>query len=94
MNVQAGSRFINQWHSKYFSQVLPFVIPRMVSGPDYDPDNRWRRRFADAPFVTPLEFTRGFARRVEAQCRNDWSAVPILRSVLFKYQAEHTMCVP
>ncbi len=94
MNVQAGSRFINQWHSKYFSQVLPFVIPRMVSGPDYDPDNRWRRRFADAPFVTPLEFTRGFARRVEAQCRNDWSAVPILRSVLFKHQAEHTMCVP
>ena len=94
MHVHAGSRFINQWHSKYVSQVLPFVIPRMVSGPDYDPEDRWRRREADAPWVTPLEFTRGFARRVEAQCRNDWSAVPILRSVFFKYQAEHTMCRP
>ena len=91
MHVQTGSRFINQWHSKYFSQILPFVIPRMVSGPDYDPLDRWRRREADAPLVTPMEFTRGFARRVEAQCRNDWNAVPILRSVFFKHQAEHTM---
>ena len=94
INVQAGSRFIDQWQPKYFSEVLPFVIPRMVSGPDYDPVNRWRRRFEDAPLVSPMEFTRGFARRVEAQCRHDWSAVPIVRSVSFKHQAENTMRGP
>ena len=26
---------IVQFHSKYFSQILPFVIPRMMSGPDF-----------------------------------------------------------
>ena len=35
LHVRTGTKFIFQWHSKYFSQVLPFVIPRMVSGPDY-----------------------------------------------------------
>jgi hypothetical protein len=93
LHVHAGREFINQWHSKYFSQVLPFVIPRMVSGPDYETETtkRWRRVYEDAPFVSSLEFTRGFPRRVEAQCRNDWLAVPIVRSVHFKYTAEHTM---
>jgi hypothetical protein len=40
--------------------------------------------------VTPLDFMRGFARRVEAQIRNDAAAVPIVRSVWFKWTAEHT----
>jgi hypothetical protein len=48
LHVQTGSRFIDQWQSKYFSQVLPWVIPRMVSGPDYDPERKWRRR-VDSP---------------------------------------------
>jgi hypothetical protein len=39
------------------------------------------------------EFTAGFARRVEAQCRTDWTALPIIRSVAYKFQAEHTMGV-
>ena len=69
---------------------MPFVIPRMVSGPDYFPEDRWRRH-EKAPLVSSSEFTRGFARRVESQCRNDWTAVPIVRSVHFKFQAEHTM---
>ena len=33
----------------------------------------------------------GFARRVEASCRTDWSALPILRSVAYKWTVEHTM---
>ena len=41
--------------------------------------------------MTSAEFTRGFARRVESQCRNDWTALPIVRGVHFKFQAEHTM---
>ena len=47
INVQTGHQLISQWESKYISQVLPFVIPFMVSGPDYsfhDKQNRWRRR--------------------------------------------------
>ena len=79
-----------EFHSKYTSQVLPFVVPRMVSGPDYYPDRRWRRH-ADAPLVTPREFTSGFARRAEAQCRTSWDALPIVRSVAYKFTAEHTM---
>ena len=34
VHVQTGGKAILQWHSKYLSQVLPCVIPRMVSGPD------------------------------------------------------------
>jgi len=35
IEVQTGHKLISQWESKYISQVLPFVIPFMVSGPDY-----------------------------------------------------------
>ena len=90
LHIRTGNEFLNQWHSKYYSQVFPFVIPRMVSGPDFDPQNKWRRR-PDAPFVTSQEFTRGVARRVEAQCRNDWLFMPSIRSVDFIHTAEHTM---
>ena len=64
----------------------------MVSGPDYFPDQRWRRTHPDAPWVTPDEFIAGMARRAESQFRNDWTAVPIMRSVGFKWKAVHTMC--
>ena len=56
LHISSSSKWLVQWTPKYFSQVLPFVMPRMVSGPDYDPDNRWRRRFEDAPFVGALDF--------------------------------------
>ena len=45
--AQTGKELIPQWHSQYFSQILPFVIPYMVSGPDYsffEQATRWRRR--------------------------------------------------
>ena len=32
IDVQTGHKLISQWESKYISQVLPFVIPFMVSG--------------------------------------------------------------
>ena len=89
--VQTGSKLIPQWHSKYFAQVQPFVIPRMVSGPDYDMLNRWRRQYEDAPCVSPQAFVAGFARRVESNGRTDWSALPIMRSVAYKHSVEHTM---
>ena len=63
----------------------------MVSGPDFFPDQRWRRKHPEAPWVTPDEFIGGVARRIESQCRNDWTAVPVMRSVGFKWKAEHTM---
>lgn len=89
LHVQTGTQLISQWHSKYISQINPYVIPRMVSGPDYDLDNRWRRT-KDAAVVSSAEFSRLLARRCEGQVRMDWSCVPIVRSVHFKYTAEHT----
>ena len=68
---------------------LPFVIPRMVSGPDYPKRPRWRRVYDDAPEVTPTEFLRGLARRAEAQIRNDQAAIPIARSNWFQYTVEN-----
>ena len=91
LRVMTGGQKIPQWHSKYLSQIMPFVIPRMVSGPDFFPNDRWRRTFEDAPLVSVQEFTAGFSRRVEAQCRTDWAALPIIRSVGYKFAAEHTM---
>ena len=90
LTVETGNKFIPQWHGKYFSQIMPFVIPRMVSGPDFDPEKRWRRD-KEAAIVDPSVFCAGFARRVEASCRTDWSALPIVRTVTFKWVAEHTM---
>ena len=33
---------------------------------------------------------KGFARRVERQVTTDWTAVPIIRSVWYKYTVEHS----
>ena len=40
--MQTGNRFRSQWCPQYFSEVLPFVIPRMVSGPDFREEAGWR----------------------------------------------------
>ena len=87
---------MSQWESKYFSQILPFVFPRMCSGPDFNPDKlKWHRSDSSAE-VTPVEFTKAMARRVEGQIRNDFAAVPIIRSVCYKWMIEHasTMIIP
>ena len=55
LHVRTGFNPLRQWHSKYFSHVLPFVIPRMVSGPDFDAEERWRR-IPGAPWVSPIDF--------------------------------------
>ena len=93
--AKTGSKLIEQWHSKYFSQIFPFVMPRMVSGPDFSPntEERWRRRFDNTPFVSIRQFVGGFARRIEAACRTDWMALPVMRSVAYKWVAEHTMSI-
>ena len=80
-----------QWHSRHFAEIMPFVFPFMTSGPDYtfyQQKERWRRgkmQESEAPWVTPIEFVAGFARRCESQTRRDWSALPIIRSICFKY---------
>ena len=90
LHIQTGNDFVKQWQSQYFSQIMPFVIPRMCSGPDFDKENRWRRTSDDYPFVRFQDFVRGFPRRVEAAVRNDATAVPIVRSVYFKWAVEHS----
>ena len=98
--AKTGKELIPQWHAQYFLQILPFVIPYMVSGPDYtffEQAKRWRRRdvggYLPAPWVTAAKFTAGFARRCESQCRLDWSVLPIIRSVNFKYGRNHGLAV-
>ena len=94
LHLETGGKMIFQWHSKYTSQVLPFVMPKMVSGPDYYPDRRWRRCTEDgAALVSVPAFVAGFARRVEASCRTDWSASPIVRSAGYQFVAEHSMAL-
>ena len=95
LDIQTGNKLLSQWESKYFSLILPFVIPRMVSGPDFRPEDKWRR-LETSPVVSPHEFTRGMARRVEGQIRNDATAIPIMRSVCYKWTVEHAsnMVVP
>ena len=97
LQIQTGHQLIPQWNSKYFSQIFPFVIPFMVSGPDFEfgdteGANRWRRRdFGSklrAPWVSADTFLAGFARRCESQCRHDWTALPVMRTVTFQYKAQ------
>jgi hypothetical protein len=84
--VQTGSQFLPQWESSYISEIQPFCIPYNVSGVDYRPTKkRWRRTAPDAPAVSSTDFTRGAARRVEGQTRNDWSFVPLLRNLHFRW---------
>ena len=100
ISVQTGQEPLPQWNGQYFSQVLPFAIPYMVSGPDFEFHNvqkRWRRgtvggsqsaRFLPAPLVPAKKFCSAFSRRVESQCRRSWEALPVIRSVIYKYNVE------
>ena len=94
LHIQTGSKFLPQWHSRYSAQILPFVIPRMCSGPDYSEDDRWRRgsKLTD-PIVTPAAWMKGLTRSVLAQVRNDAVAIPITRSTWFRHAAEHSVSV-
>jgi hypothetical protein len=63
LHIHTGNDLVSQWESKYFSMIMPFVFPRMCSGPDFTPDKKWRRG-VDSPAVTPMEFNRAMARRL------------------------------
>ena len=67
----------------------------MTSGPDFDATKKWRR-LEDAAFVSPIDFNRGMARRIEGQVRTDATALPIIRSACYKWSVEHKgdMSVP
>ena len=90
LQIQTGSDLVDQWESYYVSQAFPWTLPRMVGGPDYWPTRRWRRTEKDAAPVSPLEFTRGMARRVEGQMREDWAFVPLIRNLFFRWQLLRT----
>lgn len=93
LDVKLDRKFIPQWHTKYFSQIMPFEMPRMVSGPDFARAPRWRRqgKWGDenySAWVTPTAFLRAFCRRVELQTATSWTAVPIVRSVWYRHYIE------
>ena len=66
LHIQTGSKHLSQCESKYFSQALQFVMPRMVSGPDFKEDEKWCRGVNSA-VVRPMEFNYRMARRIEGQ---------------------------
>ena len=62
----------------------------MVSGPDYDPENPYRRTYEDAALVTSTAFLRAMARSCLAQVRQDFMFLPQVRAVWYKHRVEHT----
>ena len=82
LHIQTGNKLQSQWESKYLSKALPFCFPRMASGPDFNPDKKWRR-LPDSASVTPMEFNRGMARRVEGRIRNHSVCLPIIGRVCY-----------
>ena len=94
LRIQTSETLMSQWHSLHFAEILPFVIPFMVSGPDYafyQAKKRGRRGTEDDPYalwVSPLRFVAAVARRCESQMKRDWCALPIMRSICFKHAVE------
>jgi hypothetical protein len=86
MSITTGASMVPQWETQYFSRVFPFVMPRMVGGPEFSPLRRWRRR-GDAAFVTLKQWTKGIVRRAEGQFRSDWAFIPAIWNCLFRFTA-------
>ena len=87
LHTKTDDVFQEQWCGKFFSYALLVVIPRMVSGPDLP----WRPRFRRSEQHAGVNFTtflQGFAKRVENQCRSDFTALPIIRSVWYRFMAQ------
>ncbi len=54
MHTQTDNTFLNQWQTQYTSQVLPFVIPKCVSGPDYPGQLRYRRKHDPEEYIAAM----------------------------------------
>ena len=88
LQIQTGSEMPEQWNGKYICKAMPFTIPRCIEGPCFFPDTLETNTLqTPGEMGTITQFLRGFTRRIEAQCGSDWSAIPILRSLWFKYTA-------
>ena len=89
LQLETGCEMQEQWRGDYISKALPFTIPKPIKGPTFFPSAaELASGLQDGrPLLTITTFLRGFVRRVENLCHSDWSAVPILRSLWFKYTA-------
>ena len=87
LELETGCDMQEQWTGAYVSQALPFIIPRLISGPTFFPtaEDVAAAEAASRPLLTITAFLHGFVRRVENLCHADWTAVPVLRSLWFKY---------
>ena len=85
VNIQTGSDLLAQFNTEYIPKVFNLTLPRQVGGPDFpgSGQQRWRRRFDDAPQLTLSCYTSMLAKRVEAQVRWDWDLVPGLHTLSF-----------
>ena len=91
MQLQTGYDMQDQWRGHFLSQAMPFTIPRLISGPDFFPGERENAGPEDGlplrPTLSPTAFLNAFARRNEAQCRANWTALPVFRSLWYNYMA-------
>ena len=91
MMIRTGHDMVDQWRGHFVSKAMPFTIPRLISGPDFFPGEREKPDAEDGlplrPTMSPTAFLNAFARRSESQCRADWTALPIFRSLWYNFMA-------
>ena len=82
VEVQTGSRLLEQFHGDYIPRVFHFTLPRFVGGPDLA--NRPRFRHGEEAAAVPFNaFCRIMPRKAEAQMRWDWNFIPAVWSLSF-----------
>ena len=81
--MRTGSNLLDQFKTSYIPRVFNLTLPWYVGGPDFENQDRFRRRFADAPWLTLDAFSSMIPSRVEAQMRWDWDLAPALWSLAF-----------
>ena len=91
MELQTGYHMQDQWRGDFISKAMPFTIPRLISGPDFFPGERQSAEPQDGlplrPAMSPTAFLNALARRNEAQCRANWTALPVFRSLWYNFIA-------
>ena len=98
---QTDVEMIDQWNREYPSAAWPFAFSFPCGGPDYPRGHKrvYTTQRARGPLLEnenndltpkPVDLSTwvaGIARRVEAQIRGDWTLIPALRNLWFRFSA-------
>ena len=85
MKLQTSRDMVDQVRGNFVSKAKPFTVPRLISGADFLPGEREQPDPEDGfplrPTMSPTAFLNDFACESETQCRTDWTALPVFRSL-------------